>query len=84
MDRRLWRQFDLVLIGIAAILILYGVIMIFSANQNQADLRDLWWVQLTRAIIGLLVLVIIAAIDYRYYASLYKLLYGLMLYTLFL
>jgi rod shape determining protein RodA len=82
MDRRLWRQFDLVLIGIAAILILYGVIMIFSANQNQADLRDLWWVQLTRAVIGLLVLVIIAAIDYRYYASLYKFLYGLMLVVL--
>jgi rod shape determining protein RodA len=82
MDRRLWRQFDLVLIGIAAILILYGVTMIFSANQNQDDLRDLWWVQLTRAIIGLLLLVIVAAIDYRYYASLYKFLYGLMLVVL--
>ena len=35
MDRRIWRQFDLVLVGIAVLLILYGVIMIFSANQNQ-------------------------------------------------
>ncbi len=79
MDRRIWRQFDWVLMGIAALLILYGVIMIFSANQNQEDLRDLWWVQLTRAIIGLGVLVAVAAIDYRYYASLYKFLYVVML-----
>jgi rod shape determining protein RodA len=79
MDRRIWRQFDLTLVGIAALLILYGVIMIYSANQNQEDLRDLWQAQLTRAGIGLVVLVLVAAIDYRYYASLYKFLYAVML-----
>lgn len=79
MDRRIWRQFDWVLVGIAALLILYGVIMIFSANQNQEDLQDLWWTQLTRAIIGIGVLLAVAAIDYRYYASLYKFLYVVML-----
>jgi len=79
MDRRIWRQFDWVLVGIAALLILYGVIMIFSANQNQEDLQDLWWTQLTRAIIGMGVLLAVAAIDYRYYASLYKFLYVVML-----
>jgi len=75
MDRRIWRQFDWVLVGIAALLILYGVIMIFSANQNQEDLRDLWWIQLTRAGVGVLLMVMVAAFDYRYYASLYKFLY---------
>ncbi|MCL4296436.1 MAG: rod shape-determining protein RodA [Anaerolineae bacterium] len=79
MDRRIWRQFDLVLVGIAGLLILYGVIMIYSANQNQEDLRDLWQTQLTRAGIGLVVMVVVAAIDYRYYASLYKFLYVVML-----
>lgn len=79
MDRRIWRQFDLVLVGLAALLTLYGVIMIYSANQNQEDLRDLWQTQLTRAGVGLVLLVLIAAIDYRYYASLYKLLYVMML-----
>ncbi len=79
MDRRIWRQFDWVLVGLAALLILYGVIMIYSANQNQADFVNLWQTQLTRAFIGLLILVIIAAIDYRYYASLYKFLYVIML-----
>jgi rod shape determining protein RodA len=49
--------------------------MIFSANQNQEDLIDLWWTQLTRAAIGLVILIIVAAVDYRYYASLYKFLY---------
>ena len=79
MDRRIWRQFDLVLVGIAALLILYGVIMIFSANQNQEDLQDLWWTQLTRAVIGIGVMVAVASIDYRYYAGLYKFLYVVML-----
>lgn len=79
MDRRIWRQFDLVLVGIVALLVLYGVIMIFSANQNQEDLRELWRVQLTRAGIGLVLMVLVAAIDYRYYASLDKLLYVVMI-----
>jgi len=78
MDRRIWRQFDPVLVGIVALLILYGVIMIFSANQTQEDLKDLWRVQLTRAAIGLGIMVLVAAFDYRYYASLYKLLYVVM------
>lgn len=79
MDRRIWRQFDLVLVGLAALLILYGVIMIYSANQNQEDLRELWQTQLTRAGVGLVLMVLVAAIDYRYYASFYKLLYVVML-----
>ncbi len=79
MDRRIWRQFDLVLVGFAALLILYGVIMIYSANQNTEDLKDLWQTQLTRAGIGLVLLVLVAAIDYRYYASLDKFLYMMML-----
>ncbi|HMQ55203.1 MAG TPA: FtsW/RodA/SpoVE family cell cycle protein, partial [Anaerolineae bacterium] len=75
MDRRIWRQFDLVLIGLIALLIGYGVIMIYSANQNQDDLRDLWWTQLTRVAVGLAALLVVAAVDYRYYALLYRLLY---------
>jgi rod shape determining protein RodA len=79
MDRRIWRQFDLVLLGIVASLILYGVIMIFSANQNQEDLKDLWRVQLIRAGIGLALVLLVAAFDYRYYASFYKALYVVMI-----
>jgi rod shape determining protein RodA len=79
MDRRIWRQFDWVLVGIVALLILYGVIMIYSANQNQADLQNLWRVQLTRAGIGLVLLMLVAGFDYRYFAPLHKLLYVVML-----
>ncbi len=75
MDRRSWRQFDLVLIGIVILLILYGIIMIYSANQNQEDLRDLWWTQIGRAALGFVVMVVVASIDYRYYVSFYKLFY---------
>jgi rod shape determining protein RodA len=79
MDRRIWRQFDLLLVAIVALLILYGVIMIYSANQNQEDLRDLWRVQLGRAAIGAVVMILVAAFDYRWYTSLYKPLYVVML-----
>jgi rod shape determining protein RodA len=79
MDRRIWRQFDLLLVAFVAFLILYGVIMIYSANQNQEDLRDLWRVQLGRAAIGAVVMILIAAFDYRWYTSLHKLLYVVML-----
>jgi len=79
MDRRIWRQFDLLLVVFVAFLILYGVIMIYSANQNQEDLRDLWRVQLGRAAIGAVVMILVAAFDYRWYTSLHKLLYVVML-----
>ncbi|MDM8521498.1 rod shape-determining protein RodA [Anaerolineales bacterium HSG6] len=79
MDRRVWRKFDIILLGLVILLILYGVIMIYSANQNQDDLRDLWWTQLTRAGIGLALLFFVAAIDYRYYLSFYKIFYVVML-----
>jgi rod shape determining protein RodA len=79
MDRRIWRQFDWVLVGIVALLILYGVVMIFSANKTQEDfLKDLWRVQLVRAAIGLGMMLLVAAIDYRYYATLYKYFYVVM------
>lgn len=79
MDRRIWRQFDVVLLGLVALLMLYGVIMIYSANQNQEDLIDLWRVQLTRAGVGIMALVLVAAFDYRYFSSLTQLLYIVML-----
>ncbi|MEW5959761.1 MAG: rod shape-determining protein RodA [Chloroflexota bacterium] len=79
MDRRIWRQFDWVLVGIVALLILYSVIMIYSANQNQTDLQNLWQVQLSRAGLGLVLLMLMAAFDYRYFASLHKLLYAVMI-----
>ncbi len=75
MDRRSWRQFDFVLIAIVMVLILYGIIMIYSANQNQADLRDLWWTQLGRVTLGMVILMVVAAVDYRYYVSFYKFFY---------
>lgn len=79
MDRRIWRQFDPILVGLTALLILYGVIMIYSANQTQDDLKDLWRVQLIRAGIGLVVMMLVAAFDYRYYTVVYKFLYVAML-----
>ncbi len=75
METRIWRKFDFVMLGIALLLITYGIVMIYSATQSTIDLQLLWRVQLIRVGFGLLAMLIVAAIDYRYYRGLYKLLY---------
>ena len=63
------------MLGIALMLIIYGIVMIYSATQTTVDLQTLWRTQLIRVGLGLLALAVVAAIDYRYYRQLYKLLY---------
>lgn len=60
---------------VVLLLITYGVVMIYSATQSTIDLQLLWRTQLTRAGFGLVGMVILAVIDYRYYKELYRLLY---------
>lgn len=69
---RIWRKFDFVMTGLALLLVLYGVAMISSATRGTEDLQDLWRTQLFRAAIGFGLMALVAAIDYRYYRSLYK------------
>ncbi|OQY47771.1 MAG: rod shape-determining protein RodA [Anaerolineaceae bacterium 4572_78] len=72
---RIWRKFDILMLGIVIILILFGIAMIASATKTTIDMQELWWTQLTRACMGLVILVILASIDYRYYGDVYKFLY---------
>lgn len=75
METRIWRKFDFIMLGLALLLIMYGVIMISSATQSTIDLQLLWRTQLVRTGLGLAGMLIIAIIDYRYYRAFYKILY---------
>ncbi|MFQ5611056.1 MAG: FtsW/RodA/SpoVE family cell cycle protein [Anaerolineae bacterium] len=82
MYSRLWRKFDFWIVGFALLLVIYGVAMIASATRGSEDLHDLWRTQLIRAGIGFGLLLVVAAIDYRFYRQLYKPMYFVILVTL--
>jgi rod shape determining protein RodA len=73
--RRLWRNFDLVLLGTTILLIVFGLAMISSATRGTEDLVDLWKRQAWLAGVGLTLLLLVAAFDYRFYTTLHRPLY---------
>jgi rod shape determining protein RodA len=77
MTRRLWRSFDWVLLGAVVLLLVYGIAMISSATQGTQDLADYWRRQALFAGSGLIILLLVAAFDYRFYENLHRPLYVL-------
>ena len=75
MDRRLWRNFDFVLLGSTILLIALGVAVIHSATRGTPDLADLPYRQIIYAVVGLGIMFAVAAIDYRFLESFQKPLY---------
>lgn len=65
---RLWRHFDYVLLIVTILLTIYGVVMIYSANQGSPDpdLRNLWRRQAILGGVGLGLLVLLAAFPREY------------------
>jgi rod shape determining protein RodA len=74
----LWRYFDFWLLGAVALLVIFGITMIRSAIAGNIELLELDLVQrqLIFAIVGFAVVLITAAIDYRLWASLSRLMYA--------
>jgi rod shape determining protein RodA len=72
-----WRHFDFWLLGAVVLLVIFGITMIRSAVAGNIELEELNLVgrQLVFAIAGFVVILIIAAIDYRLWASMSRLLY---------
>ena len=66
-----WRHFDFWLLGSVALLVIFGITMIRSAVAGNIELVDLNLVQrqVIFALGGVVAMVIVAAIDYRLWAS---------------
>ncbi|MCC6805641.1 MAG: rod shape-determining protein RodA [Anaerolineae bacterium] len=77
----IWRQFDFVLLGATIVLTIFGVLMIRSATLNAVDPDVINRVpdQIRFAILGVVVLLVLAAADYRLLGGLHQWLYILMI-----
>ncbi len=81
-----WRRFDFVLLGVVLVLTLYGIMMIASATRDaiDPDLINRVPDQITYAILGVVMLLVFALIDYRLLAGLSTWLYLVMIILLLL
>ncbi len=74
-----WRHFDFWLLGAVVLAIAFGIAMIDSAVAGNAELADYPNRQAIFAGIGLVVILLVAAIDYNYWLVLYRPMYGVMM-----
>lgn len=65
-----WRRFDFVLLGTTLALMVYGVAMVYSATLGVANYETYPLRQALYAVVGLALLVAVAAFDYRLLTSL--------------
>ncbi len=77
MDHKLWRDFDFLLLVATLLLVFFGVAMIHSATRETPDLQDLPSRQVIWALIGLVLSLMAATMDYRLLEGLQKPLYAL-------
>lgn len=81
---RIWRNFDFVLVGVTVLLIIYGILMIRSATLGSVDDDLISRVprQIEYAAIGIVVMFVTAAIDYRLLGALHQYIYGFLVFVL--
>jgi len=89
MMRRAIQHFDLLLLIATVLLILYGIIMIYSATHLSGESGDNLWEsffarQITYALAGLGLMFLATIFDYRYLENLYRPLYILTILSLLL
>jgi rod shape determining protein RodA len=73
---RFFRNFDFILLGAVTLLIIFGVMMIASATRDVASLADRVNSQIIYTFVGITVVLIVAAIDYRLLTSTWLWIYG--------
>ncbi len=78
-DRRLWRHFDYWLLLAILLLLVFGLAMVRSATLGTPDRERLAWDQMAVAIVGLILLFVVAIMDYRLLANVQPVLYGVTL-----
>jgi rod shape determining protein RodA len=74
---RIWRHFDVWLLAAVAVLTIAGVAMIRSAIGGNENLAELVPRQAIYAVIGLAVVLVAAAVDYRLWSALARPIYAL-------
>ena len=74
--REIWRHFDFWLFGAVVIACIFGIAMINSAIAGNQDLESYVTRQIIFVVLGLIVIIITAIIDYHYWASLVKVFYA--------
>jgi rod shape determining protein RodA len=81
---RIWRNFDFILLGVTILLIIYGVLMIRSATLGAVDTDLISRVprQIQYAVVGIIVLLLTAAVDYRLLGALQPYIYGFLVFVL--
>ncbi|MCC6905086.1 MAG: rod shape-determining protein RodA [Anaerolineae bacterium] len=75
---RQFRYFDFVLLVVILIMILFGIMMIASATNGVASLADRVRSQIIFSFVGVAVVFIVAAIDYRLLTATYIWIYGVL------
>jgi rod shape determining protein RodA len=78
--RSIWRQFDFVLFGLTLLLTVFGILMIHSATRDAIDPDLISRVpdQIRYMMIGIGVMFVLAAIDYRLLGGIHQWLYFVM------
>lgn len=74
-----WRHFDFWLLGVIILAIAFGVAMIRSAIAGNEEIAQSVTRQIQFAIVGLIVIFLVAGIDYRYWTALYIPIYIVMM-----
>ncbi len=70
-----WRHFDFWLLGVVVVLVIFGITMISSTIAGNIDLANASQRQLIFAVLGVIALFGVAALDYHYWSSINRLLY---------
>ncbi len=73
--RETWRHFDYLLFGIVVLLCVFGIVMIRSAIAGNIGLANTVRNQIIYVSIGLVIILVLAAINYRTWASTTRVLY---------
>ena len=74
-NKEVWRHFDYWLFGAVVVLSIFGIAMIRSAIAGNIDLATIDRSQSMFVALGFVIILIVAMIDYRYWASLANLFY---------
>lgn len=76
MHRESWHNLDLSLLAVTTLLVVFGVAATHSATLNTPGLEDVTYRQIVYAIIGFVIMLFLALIDYRFLENIQKPLYA--------